>query len=237
MAYLKQWAPRSLRNRLDPARARAAPGYRHRDPRRRGRRRPARSARSTSRTSTLPTTSTATSRTTTCGRRWSRGTHPSTTASRASGSTRATIETKSAFNRRARDARMPARVHRERRRPSSSSCPTTTRRGSRSTSSLQLCSRRGGARRRAGVRLRPLRRRADRHAQPRGRAGRRGVAPPQPRVPARVRGDPAVVERVTAPYGDARVSATPTRRSSGRDRGNDGVAAPNVNSPCFTQRK
>ncbi len=39
-------------------------------------------------------------------------------------------------------------------------------------------------------------------------------------------GDPAVVERVTAPYGDARVSATPTRRSSGRDRATTGSPRP-----------
>ncbi len=59
---------------------------------------PRRSAASTSRTSTPPTTSTATSPTTTSGRPWSHGTPPTTTAWRASGSTRATKSTKSVFN-------------------------------------------------------------------------------------------------------------------------------------------
>ena len=61
--------------------------------------------RSTSPTSTRRTTSTATSPTTTCGRRWSRGTRPSTTAWRASASTPATTATKSVFNARRGDAR------------------------------------------------------------------------------------------------------------------------------------
>ena len=89
MAYVKQWADRSYRPielrvpELVAGPGAALAGRRARcgdDARRR----------STSRTSTRRTTSTATSRTTTCGRRSSRGTRPSTTASRASGSTRAT---------------------------------------------------------------------------------------------------------------------------------------------------
>ena len=107
MAYLKQWAPRAhqrltlrvpelLAGTGTALRGDAVDGLR--DARRR----------STSRTSIRRTTSTATSRTTTCGRRSSRGTHPSTTASRASASMRRDDTTKSAFNRQARDARRAA---------------------------------------------------------------------------------------------------------------------------------
>ena len=88
MAYVKQWAPRSFKPlELRVPELLAGPGAAVRGDACDARRR--RSGRSTSRTSTRPTTSTATSRTTTSGRRWSRGTRPSTTASRASASTRA----------------------------------------------------------------------------------------------------------------------------------------------------
>ena len=87
MAYVKQWAPRSV-----GAAGVAGPGPPRR--RRAGRSAPTRSAvtqrrsgSSTSPTSTRRTTSTGTSRTTTCGRRSWRGMRPRTTASRASGST------------------------------------------------------------------------------------------------------------------------------------------------------
>ena len=51
---------------------------------------------------------------------------------------------------------------------------------------LDLCAVTRRARGRTGVRLRALRRRADRRAQSRGRTGRRGLAPAQPGVRARL---------------------------------------------------
>ena len=88
MAYVKQWADRSYRpialrvpELVAGSRGRAC------GPTQSTRCEP--SGPSTSRISIRRTTSTATSRTTTCGRRSSRGTRPSTTASRASVSTRA----------------------------------------------------------------------------------------------------------------------------------------------------
>ena len=86
MAYVKAWAPApSGRSSCAPGAARRA----GRTGRPRGRLHPGRNARTSSTwpTSTPPTTSTGTSPTTTSGRRWSPGTHPSTTGWRASGST------------------------------------------------------------------------------------------------------------------------------------------------------
>ena len=71
---------------------------------------------------------------------------------------------------------------------------------------------------------------------PDGRAGRRGVAPAQPRVPARVRRSGcgrarhrALRRRPGVGYADAAIIRPRSR--------NDGVAEPSVNSYCFSQRK
>ena len=108
MAYVKQWAPRSylpLTLRVPEL----LPGAGVARARRRARGRAARCPRSTSPTSTRRTTSTGTSRTTTSGRRWSRGTRRSTTASRASASTLATTSRR-ACSTAAGDARRAARA-------------------------------------------------------------------------------------------------------------------------------
>ena len=185
MAYLKQWAPRR-HQRLDLARARAAraaPVERSAATRSSW---PRRSARSTSRTSIRRTTSTATSRTTTCGRRSSRGTRPSTTASPASASTPATASTKSVFNRRRAMPDALAAVIARRRRRARGGVVQRRVVGRRSTSS-STCARVDGRHVEVlALRLEALRRRADRHPQPEGRASGAGVAPAQHRADRRL---------------------------------------------------
>ena len=128
MAYLKQWAPRS-HQRLELRAPALLRGRRSSGARRRGRAGDARSDRSTSPTSTRPTTSTGTSRTTTCGRRWSRGTRPRTTASPASASTAAMTVDQERVQLEAHDARTRWRAVIAASTPSSWWCRTTTRRG------------------------------------------------------------------------------------------------------------
>ena len=201
----------------DAARARAARRDRHRASAATRSSWPARSARSTSRTSTRRTTSTATSRTTTCGRRWSRGTSPSTTASRASASTRATTR------RRARStasARCPTRcatcieaVDAARRDPLVQRRELDLTRRARSS-----CARHAGDVVALRLRLGPLRRRADRRCTTPRASSVGEVSHLRNLEYVLVCGEPDAVERVTAPYADGAVTrATPTPRSSDRD--------------------
>ena len=103
---------------------------------------------------------------------------------------------------------------------------------------LELCAvtRR---RRRAGVRLGALRRRADRDPQP----GRRSASARSRTCATSSTCSCAVSRRPssasTAPYDDRRVTASGYADAAiirPRSR-NDGVAAPSVNSACLTQRK
>ncbi len=155
-------------------------GRRRAAPRRRARRRPHARRRATSPTSTRRTTSTATSPTTTCGRRWSRGTRPSTTAWRASASTPVTTRPRACSTAAGR-------------------CPTRSRRVIAAVQARvvvvsyndeswvtadelrDMCAVHGHVEMLA-LRLAPLRRRADRDPQPAGRARRYGVARAQPGV-------------------------------------------------------
>ena len=180
MAYVKQWAPRSY-TAARAARAGAARGRGRGGAGRRVRGRGRARARSTSPTSTRRTTSTATSRTTTCGRRWSRGTRPSTTAWRASASTRA-------IRRRRACSTTGGR------------CPTRSRRSSRDVDAdlvvvsyndeswvaidelEAMCAARGGEVRTLEFDSRRYVGAADRHPQPRRREGRDGLARAQRRV-------------------------------------------------------
>ena len=50
-------------------------------------------------------------------------------------------------------------------------------------------------------------------------------------------GEPDTVERVTAPYADAACADYADAAISRPRSRSDGVAAPSVNSVCFTQRK
>ena len=184
MAYVKQWADRSFR----PLELRVPVLLRGPGPRR-ARRRLCRGRRaratSTSPISTRPTTSTATRPTTTSGRRWWRGTRPTTTAWRASGPRSATGD-RSAFNSRRTMPDALAQVVRDVARPAPRALlqrrvVDRSRRTGRDVP-------RPGPRRGPRLRLEPLRRRPDRHPQPRRGAGGVGRAAPQPRVRAGGRG-------------------------------------------------
>ena len=153
MAYLKQWAP----GPAQPLVLRV-PELRRPGPGRPGRRlRPGRLGRSPSTwpISTRPTTSTATTPTTTCGRPSWPGTPPPSTAWPASARTCGTRSPRR-LQLRGGPCPTPCPGWWPGWPPTSSSSPTTTRRGS-TFDELRRAVRRAGPRRGPGLRLGPLR--------------------------------------------------------------------------------